>query len=66
MRPFLWIELVAWTLVGWEFSSWRTAIIGYVVSVPVLAALPVLGEYRLMTRERRDLLLRRGVPEEQI
>jgi len=66
MRPFLWIELVAWVLVGWAFSSWRTTIIGYVVSVPLLAALPIWGEYRLMKRERRDLIRRRGVPEEEI
>jgi hypothetical protein len=25
MRPFLWIELVAWILLGWAFNSWRTA-----------------------------------------
>jgi hypothetical protein len=66
MRPFLWIELVAWTLVGWAFSSWRTAIIGYIVTVPMLFALPVWGEYRRMKWERRDLLLRRGVPDDQI
>jgi hypothetical protein len=66
MQPFLWIELVAWISVGWAFSSWRAAVIGYIVSVPVLSALPVLGEYRRMKRERRDLLLRSGVPDKQI
>jgi|HubBroStandDraft_4_1064222.scaffolds.fasta_scaffold1401744_1 hypothetical protein len=65
-RPVLGIELAAWALVGWAFGSWRTFVIGYIVSVPVLLALPVWGEYRQMKRERRDLLLRRGVPEEQI
>ena len=66
MRPFLWIELVSWILVGWAFSSWRTTVIGYVVSMPVLFALPVWGEYLRMRRERRDTLLRRGVPDDQI
>ncbi len=66
MRPLLWIELVAWIIFGWGISSWRTAFIGYIVSVPVLFALPVWGEYRRMKRERRDILLRRGIPDDQI
>jgi hypothetical protein len=66
MRPLLWIELVAWIIFGWGISSWRTTVIGYIVSVPVLFALPIWGEYRRMKRERRDLLLRRGVPDDQI
>ena len=66
MRPILWIELVAWILVGWAFSSWRTAVIGYIMTVPVLFALPVWGEYRRMKWERRDILLRRGVPDDQL
>jgi hypothetical protein len=66
MRPFLWIELVAWVIFGWGISSWRTSVIGYVVSVPVLFALPIWGEYRRMKRERRDTLLRRRVPDDQI
>ncbi len=66
MRPFLWIELVAWTLVGWAFSSWRTTVFGYLSSIPILLALPVWGEYLRMKRERRDILLRRRVPEDQI
>jgi hypothetical protein len=32
----------------------------------MLFALPVWGEYRRMKWERRDLLLRRGVPDDQI
>ena len=66
MRPFLWIELVAWIIAGWGFSSWRTAVIGYIVSRPLLFLLPALGEYFRMRRERRDTLLRRGVPDDQI
>ena len=66
MRPFLWIVLVAWIVFGWGISSWQTAVIGYIVSVPVLFALPIWGEYRRMKWERRDLLLRRGVPDDQI
>lgn len=66
MPPLLWIELVAWIIFGWGISSWRIAFIGYTVSVPVLFALPVWGEYRRMKRERRDILLRRGIPDDQI
>ena len=66
MRPYLWIKLVAWIIFGWGISSWRTTIIGYIASVPVLFALPIWGEYRRMKRERRDTLLRRGVPDDQI
>jgi hypothetical protein len=66
MRPLLWIELVAWIIFGWGISSWRITFIGYIVSVPVLFALPVWGEYRRMKRERRDILLRRGIPDDQI
>ncbi|HEY0163229.1 MAG TPA: hypothetical protein VGB69_11165 [Edaphobacter sp.] len=66
MRPFVWLELVAWILLGWAFSSWRAAIIGYIVTIPVLFTLPLWGEYRRMKWERRDLLLRQGVPDDQI
>ena len=66
MRPLLWIELVAWIVLGWAFGSWRTALIGYFVTLSVLFALPYWGEYRRMKAERRDFLLRRRVPEEQI
>jgi hypothetical protein len=66
MQPFLWIEIVAWIFVGWALSSWRTAVLGYIVSVPLVFALPVLGEYLRMKRERRDILLRRGIPDDQI
>jgi|GEM_PF-5186000 len=66
VRPLLWIELVAWSLLGWSFNSWRTAIIGFVVSAPILLALLFLGEYLKLKRERRNILLRRGMPEDQI
>ncbi|MGA8939449.1 MAG: hypothetical protein WB439_09820 [Acidobacteriaceae bacterium] len=66
MRSFLWIELVAWSFAGWAFSSWRTTVIGYLVSVALMSVLPLWGEYRRMKRERRDILLRRRVPEDQI
>jgi len=66
MRPLLWIELVAWIIFGWGISSWRTTVIGYIVSVSALFALPLWGEYRRMKRERRDTLLRRGVPDDQV
>ena len=66
MRPLLWIELVAWIVLGWVFSSWRTTVIGYIVTLPVLFLLLYWGEYRRMKAERRDLFLRRRVPENQI
>jgi hypothetical protein len=66
MRPFLWIDLVAWAFVGFALRSWRIALIGYVAMLPLLAVLPICGEYRRMRRERRDTLLRRGVPDDQI
>lgn len=66
MRPLLWIEALAWIALGWANSSWRTAVVGYVLSMPILLALPLWGEYRRLKRERRDTLLRRGVPNDQI
>ena len=39
MRALVWIELVAWSLLGWAFDSWRTTVIGYILSMPVLFAL---------------------------
>jgi hypothetical protein len=66
LRPLLWIDVVAWGVIGWAFSSWLAAVVGYTVSVPVLFALPVWGVYMGLRQERRDILLRRGVPEDQI
>ena len=66
MRPLLWIEAVAWVALGWANSSWRTAVVGYVLSMPILFALPIWGAYCRLKRERRDTLLRRGVPDDQI
>lgn len=66
LRPLLWIEAVAWGLLGWAFSSWRTTVIGYIGSMPVLFALPAWGVYLKMKRERRNTLLRRGVPDNEI
>ncbi|WP_263379733.1 hypothetical protein [Granulicella paludicola] len=66
MRPVLWIEAVAWIAVGWAFSSWRTSVTGFVTTMPILFALAAWAEYRRMKRERRDLLLRLRVPEDQI
>lgn len=66
IRPIFVIEAVAWLLVGWAYSSWRTAVIGYVICIPLFFAMPLLGEYRRLKRERRDTLLRMGVPDEQI
>ena len=66
MRPLLWIELVAWAALGWAFSSWRTAIIGCLITIPILLILPIWAEYKRMKRERRDILLRLRVPEDQI
>jgi hypothetical protein len=60
------LPLAAWILVGWAFSSWRTATIGFIVTVPVLLALSVWGVYWRMKVERRDLLLRWRVPDYQI
>lgn len=66
MRPILWIEVVAWIFMGWAFSSWRTTVVGFVASLAFIFTMPVLGEYLQMRRERRDTLLRRGVPDELI
>lgn len=66
MRPFLWIEIVVWIFAGWAFSSWRTTVIGFIVSQLFIFTFPALGEYLQMKRERRDTLLRRGVPDELI
>lgn len=66
MKPFLWIEIVVWVFAGWTFSSWRTTVIGFIVSMLFICTFPVLGEYLRMKRERRDTLLRRGVPDDQI
>ena len=66
MRPFLWIKLVAGAFAGWMYSSWRIALDVYLVALPLLLVLPLWGEYLRMKRERRDTLLRRGVPDELI
>jgi hypothetical protein len=66
LRPLLWIDLVAWAFVGFALRSWRIALIGYVAMLPLLAVFRIWGEYRRMRRERRDTLLRRGVPHEKI
>lgn len=66
MRPFLWIEIVVWVFAGWILSSWRTTAVGFIVSMLFIFTFPILGEYLRMKRERRDTLLRRGVPDEQI
>ncbi len=66
MRPFLWIEIVVWIFAGWSYSSWRTTVVGFIVSMLFIFTFPVLGEYLRMRRERRDTLLRRGVPDELI
>jgi hypothetical protein len=66
MRPFLWIQLVAWIFCGWGIGSWHAAIIGYIVSIPILLILPIPAQYLSIKRERRDTLLRRGVPDDEI
>ena len=66
MRPFLWIEIVVWIFAGWAYSSWRTMAGGFIASMSLIFMFPVLGEYVRMKRERRDTLLRRGVPDEFI
>ncbi len=66
IRPLLWLEIVLWIFVGWTFSSWRTTVIGFVVSMAFIFTFPILGEYLRMKRERRDTLLRSGVPDELI
>lgn len=66
MWPIFWIELAACATLGWAFSSWRVAVVSYLVMVPILFLLPMWGEYRRMKRERRHTLLRLGVPEDQI
>jgi hypothetical protein len=66
LRSILWIDVVAWCILGWALGSWRVAAIGYAVSALVLIVLPAWGVYLGMRRERRDILLRRGVPDEEI
>lgn len=66
MRPLFWIEAAAWLLLGWAFGSWKTVAVGYLVTKPLLMALSYWSEYRRLKRERRDLLLRLRVPEDQI
>jgi len=66
IRPLFAIEVVAWILLGYASSSWRIALFGYAATLPVLLALPLWAEYRRLKRERRDLLLRMRVPEDQI
>ena len=64
MRPFLWMEIVVWAFIGWTYSSWRTTVTGFIVSMLFVVTFPLLGEYVRMKRERRDTLLRGGVLEE--
>ncbi len=65
-RSLLWTELFAWGAVGWSFGSWRLGVVGLLITLPIMLAFALLDEYRRMQRERRDILLRRGVPEDQI
>ncbi len=65
-RMLLWIEAAAWIVLGAMYSSWRTTVIGFVVSGAFVATFPALAVYLGMRRERRDTLLRRGVPDELI
>jgi hypothetical protein len=66
IRPIFVIEAFAWLLVGWAFSAWRIATVGYIVTVPILIALALWSEYRRLKRKRHDILLRSGVPDDQI
>jgi hypothetical protein len=66
IRMIVWIEAAAWIGIGWAYSSWRTTVIGFIVSGAFVASSPLLGAYLGMRRERRDTLLRRGVPDDQI
>ncbi len=66
MRPAFVIELIPCVLLGWAFSSWRLAVFGYLALVPLLLVLTLLGQYLQLKRERRNLLLRYGVPDDQI
>ena len=66
IRMILWIEAAAWIVLGAMYSSWRTTVIGFVVSESFVTTFPALGAYLGMRRERRDTLLRRGVPDELI
>lgn len=66
LRPLLWIELAAWIVLGWAFSSWRAILIGFVTTVPLMLILAIWAVYRQMKFERRDTLLRLGVPDDKI
>lgn len=61
----VYIDLVAWGLIG-IFASWRTTVFGFIMTVPLLFIFALWREYRGMKWERRDLLLRRGIPDDQI
>lgn len=65
-RSLLWTELFAWDAVGWSFGSWRLAVVGLLITLPIMLGFALWDEYRRVKRERRDILLRRGVPEDQI
>lgn len=66
LRPLLVIELVAWAVLGWAFGSWRVPVVCYIVTIPLLMLLSYWAVYRKLRRERRDILLRLGVPDDQI
>jgi hypothetical protein len=66
IRPLFGIEVIAWLMLGWASSSWSLALVGFAVTLPLLFALAFWGEYRRLKHERRDLLLRMRVPEDQI
>jgi len=65
LKPLLWIELIAWGMLGFAFSSWRAVVIGYLAAVPVLCALALYGVYRRMKSEQYDILLHLEASEDQ-
>jgi hypothetical protein len=66
IRRVLWIQLFAWIALGWAFSSWRAALIGFLATIPLMFLLPVWAVYLQVKREHRDRLLRANVAEDLV
>jgi hypothetical protein len=66
MRPVLAIEAIAWAILGWAYGWWKVAMIGYVVTIPLLLLLAYWAAYRQLKQERRQTLWRLGVPDDKI
>ena len=64
-KPFLILLPLSWAISAWGLGTWKVIPFG-MATVPVIAGLAYWAEYRRMKRERRDILLRSSIPEDQI